>query len=50
MNYRYAPIALQGGNTPLDIGIGQSGNDQFEFGGAHALPGKPFHFTQSNVP
>jgi hypothetical protein len=50
MNYRYAPIALQGGNTPLDIGIGQSGNDLFEFGGAHALPGKPFHFTQSNVP
>ena len=50
MNYRYAPVSLQGGNTPLNIGIGQSGNDQFEFGGAYAVAGKPFHFTQSNVP
>jgi hypothetical protein len=50
MNYRYAPITLQGGNTPLHIGIGKSGNDLFEFGGAYALPGKPFDFTQSNVP
>ncbi|WP_240987899.1 hypothetical protein [Cupriavidus taiwanensis] len=50
MNYRYAPISLQGGNTPLNIGVGQSGNDQFEFGGAYAVAGKPFNFTQSNVP
>ncbi|WP_244222827.1 hypothetical protein [Cupriavidus lacunae] len=50
MNYRYAPIALQGGNTPLHIGIGKSGNELFEFGGTYAVPGKPFDFTQSNVP
>jgi len=50
LNYRYAPIALQGGNTPLNIGIGQSGTDLFEFGGAYSVPGKPFQFTQSNVP
>lgn len=50
MNYRYAPISLQGGNTPMNIGVGQSGSDQFEFGGAYAVPGKPFNFTQSNVP
>jgi len=50
MNYRYAPISLQGGNKPLNIGIGRSGTDLFEFGGAYALPGKPFNFTQSNVP
>jgi len=50
MNYRYAPIDLQGGNAPLHIGIGQSGNDLFEFGGAYSLPGKPFNFTGSNIP
>ncbi|WP_432258574.1 hypothetical protein [Cupriavidus sp. TMH.W2] len=50
MNYRYAPISLQGGNTPLNIGIGQTGNDLFEFGGAYAVAGKPFNFTQSNIP
>jgi len=50
MNYRYAPISVQGGNTPLNIGVGQSGNEQFEFGGAFTVAGKPFHFTQSNVP
>jgi hypothetical protein len=50
MNYRYAPISLQGGNTPLHIGIGESGKDLFEFGGAYSVPGKPFDFTQSNVP
>ncbi|WP_234824975.1 hypothetical protein [Cupriavidus necator] len=50
MNYRYAPISLQGGNTPLNIGIGQTGNDLFEFGGAYAVAGKPFNYTQSNVP
>jgi hypothetical protein len=50
MNYRYAPISLQGGNTPLNVGLGQSGSDLFEFGGAYAVAGKPFHFTQSNVP
>ncbi|WP_432260605.1 hypothetical protein [Cupriavidus sp. TMH.W2] len=50
MNYRYAPIALQGGNKPLHIGIGASGSELFEFGGAYAVPGKPFDFTQSNVP
>lgn len=50
MNYRYAPIGLQGGNKPMRIGLGQSGNDLFEFGGAFAVPGKPFDFTQSNVP
>src|SRR5215472_13312976 len=33
MNYRYAPITLQGGNKPLYIGIGRSGTDLFEFGG-----------------
>jgi tetrahydromethanopterin S-methyltransferase subunit B len=50
LNYRYAPISLQGGNTPMNIGVGQSGNDEFEFGGAYAVAGKPFNFTQSNVP
>ncbi|WP_116358630.1 hypothetical protein [Cupriavidus taiwanensis] len=50
MNYRYAPIGLQGGNSPLHIGVGKSGNAPFEFGGAYDVPGKPFDFTQSNVP
>jgi len=50
MNYRYAPISVQGGNAPLNIGVGQSGSDQFEFGGTFAVAGKPFTFTQSNVP
>ncbi|NOV25592.1 hypothetical protein E5S69_18985 [Cupriavidus necator] len=50
LNYRYAPINLQGGNTPMYIGVGQSGNEEFEFGGSYAVAGKPFNFTQSNVP
>ncbi|SOZ36459.1 conserved protein of unknown function [Cupriavidus neocaledonicus] len=50
LNYRYAPINLQGANAPLYIGVGQSGNEEFEFGGSYAVAGKPFNFTQSNVP
>ncbi|SOZ14626.1 hypothetical protein CBM2633_A10050 [Cupriavidus taiwanensis] len=50
LNYRYAPINLQGGNTPMYIGVGQSGNEEFEFGGSYAVAGKPLNFTQSNVP
>jgi hypothetical protein len=48
-NYRYGPVIMHnyGGQT---YGVGASGNDAFEYGGAFDLPGKAFHITGSNIP
>jgi len=48
-NYRYGPIIMQayGGQR---YGMGASGTDAFEYGGAFDLPGKAFHITGSNIP
>ena len=51
LNYRYQPTDVHGGNTgTVTYGMGATGTDPFEFGGGYAVPGKPFQFTQSNVP
>ena len=48
-NYRYGPVIMHtyAGQT---YGMGSSGNDPFEYGGAYDFPGKAFQVTGSNIP
>jgi hypothetical protein len=60
--YRYGPVIFwtnpgAAGNSvaaacqpPTGCLMGPDGKDTFEFGGAYALPGKPFRFTSANTP
>jgi hypothetical protein len=50
MNYRYSNVYVGGLNSDQTWGIGSTGTDLFEFGGSYSVPGKPFQFTQSNIP
>jgi hypothetical protein len=53
-NYRYGPVVMWNYSTgctgPNGCGMGASGNDPFEYGGAYTLPGKAFQITGSNIP
>ena len=53
-NYRYGPVIMWNYSTgctgPNGCGMGASGNDPFEYGGAYDLPGAPFQIVGSNIP
>jgi len=52
-NYRYGPVTFSdGGACPAPNGcpINAINGAQAEYGGAMALPGKPFQMNSANVP
>ncbi len=53
-NYRYGPIIMhtykEGCQPPEGCGMGKTGKDPFEYGGAFELPGKPFAIVGANIP
>ena len=53
-NYRYGPVIMHnyksGCQPPKGCGMGPTGDDPFEYGGAFELPGRPFAVTAANVP
>ncbi len=52
-NYRYGPVITHGYSNSAcagGCGMGTSGKDPFEYGGAFDLPGKAFQVTSMNIP
>ncbi len=53
-NYRYGPVIMHNYRAscqpPDGCGMGNSGNDPFEYGGAFETPGRAFQITGANIP
>ena len=49
-NYRYGPVIFSDGGACAGPNGCPINGSVAEYGGAMALPGKPFHMTTSNVP